>query len=233
MKPTIGVIPLWDEKRDSIWMVPGYMEGIQKAGGIPMILPFTSDKASLSRLVEICDGFLFTGGQDINPDLYGKEKSHFCGPVCSMRDDLEKKVFELAVKRDKPVFGICRGIQFMNVYYGGTLYQDLEEEYNCKVEHHMEPPYDRYCHAVDILSGTPLEKWLKCSRLKVNSYHHQAVDRLAQELLPMAISEDGLIEAVFMPEAKFIVGVQWHPEFMYKKDAASKRLFQVFVEACM
>lgn len=233
MRPTIGVIPLWDESKDSIWMVPGYMEGILQAGGVPVILPFTSDKDTLKQAANICDGFLFTGGQDVNPNLYEEEKSLFCGPVCDMRDDMEKKIFDMARKDDKPVFGICRGIQFINVFYGGTLYQDLETDYTCEVEHHMEPPYDEYCHSVDILSGTPLEKWLGCSHLKVNSYHHQAVDRLAAELLPMAVSEDGLIEAVFHPEAKFIVGVQWHPEFMYKEDEASKRLFQVFVEACM
>lgn len=232
MRPLIGVIPLWDEKKNSIWMVPGYMDGIEAAGGTPVILPFAKERDSLLQLVGLCDGFLFTGGQDVDPGLYGQERREKCGVPCTLRDELEREVFLHARRADKPMFGICRGIQVFNVLCGGTLYQDLPSEYPCKVEHHMEPPYDRVCHMVEIFPGTPLAKWLGCKRMGVNSYHHQAVRKLAPELEPMAVSEDGLTEAVWLPEARFAAAVQWHPELNFQKEFDSRRLFEVFVKAC-
>lgn len=232
MRPLIGVIPLWDETRDSIWMVPGYMDGIETAGGIPVILPFAKERESLLQLVNLCDGFLFTGGHDVDPGLYGQRRREKCGVSCALRDELEQEIFSHARRGDKPMFGICRGIQLFNVLCGGTLYQDLPSEYPCKVEHHMAPPYDRVSHMVEILPGTPLAKWLGCKRMGVNSYHHQAVRDLAPELEPMAVSEDGLTEAVWIPGARFAAAVQWHPEFNFQKNFDSRRLFEVFVEAC-
>lgn len=233
MKPVIGVIPLFDEDKDSIWMVPGYMEGIRTAGGLPVILPLKAEKEEVLQVCDMCDGFLFTGGHDVDPALYGAEKSDKCGLPNHDRDILEKRVFAYALEKDKPVFGICRGIQLINALCGGTLYQDLPSEYagTKEIEHHMSPPYDVPCHEVTIIENTPLSQLLNKSTLKVNSYHHQAVKKLAPALKPMAVSEDGLVEAVYMPGKKFIQAVQWHPEFIYQKDKDAVRLFESFVNA--
>lgn len=235
MKPVIGVIPLFDDEKDSIWMVPGYMEGIRMAGGLPIILPLKAQEDEIGQIVRMCNGFLFTGGHDVDPALYGAPKSERCGPANHDRDVLEQRIFEHALKTDKPVFGICRGIQLINVLCGGTLYQDLPAEYKGTkvVEHHMQPPYDVPCHQVEIVKGTPLESTLNKLTLRVNSYHHQAIKELSKNLKPMAISEDGLVEAVYMPGKKFIQAVQWHPEFIYLVDEDACKLFKAFVDACV
>lgn len=237
-KPVIGVIPLFDEEKDSIWMVPGYMEGIREAGGIPVILPLTGDEADFLQLDEGIDGYLFTGGHDVSPEIYGAEKSPLCGALCPEREQIEKYYYDRAVAFNKPVFGICRGIQLINALEGGTLYQDLPAEYagtnsdGEKTEHHMSAPYDRTIHKVTLVKDSPLFALLGCEELPVNSYHHQAVKELAPGLKSMAVSEDGLIEAIYRPDRKFIWAVQWHPEFIYKKDETCAMLFRKFVEAC-
>lgn len=232
MRPVIGVVPLFDEEKDSVWMVPGYLSGIEEAGGLPLILPFTAKEEEVEEAAALCNGFLFTGGHDVAPSVYGQERKQTCGPSCSVRDALEKKLFQTALENNKPVFGICRGIQMINALCGGTLYQDLPTEYACRVEHHMEPPYDRTAHQVEIVPDTPLSGWLRQASIGVNSYHHQAVKQLGSGLKPMAFSEDGLVEAVYMPEQKFVAAVQWHPEFSYQKEESSRILFGKFVEAC-
>ncbi len=234
MRPVIGVIPLFDEEKDSIWMVPGYMDGIRSAGGLPLILPLKADEEMVAQVCGLCGGFLFTGGHDVDPALYGEEKGPFCGPQNGDRDVLEKAVFAYALEKDLPIFGICRGIQLINALCGGTLYQDIPREYEAeeKVEHHMKPPYDLPCHRVEILPDTPLFHLLGRGELAVNSYHHQAVKELAPSLRPMAVSEDGLTEALYMPGKRFIQAVQWHPEFCFRTDEAARKLFESFVEAC-
>ncbi len=229
-KPVIGVIPLYDETKESIWMLPGYLEGLQTAGAIPVVLPLTAAKEDYVRLDEQIDGYLFTGGHDISPELYGEEKKKTCGSPCGMRDELEPYLYRMALTEDKPVLGICRGIQLINVLEGGTLYQDLPTEYETDVEHHMEPPYDRTVHSVDIISESPLYDLLGKSHMDVNSYHHQAVKTPGNGLKVMAVSEDGLVEAVYRPDKKFVWGVQWHPEFIYKRNDDARKILRKFVE---
>lgn len=233
-KPMIGIIPLFDSEKDSLWMVPGYMDMICEAGGIPFMLPLRADENAVDQLYEICDGILFTGGHDVSPVLYNEKISEKCGEVCQKRDILEKYLFEKCYRDDKPVFGICRGIQFINVMMGGTLYQDLPSEYKrSAIEHHMEPPYERVCHEVSIVPETPLSRLLQTEHTGVNSYHHQAIKQLGKGLQAMAYSEDGLTEAVQVEEKSFIWAVQWHPEFNYKIDNTSQKIVKAFVEACM
>ena len=118
-KPVIGVAPLWDKQKDSLWILPGYMDGIVQAGGLPLMLPLTADEAALRQLVRLCSGFLFTGGQDVSPGLYGADASPHCGEICETRDAMEKILFSIAVmEQNKPVLGICRGIQIINVLFG-------------------------------------------------------------------------------------------------------------------
>lgn len=230
-RPIIGVMPLIDYERSSYWLVPGYMQGIIEAGGIPVMLPLTDDIQILNQISEKCGGFLFTGGQDVSPELYGEEPLPQCGESSSERDSMEKIILNRAIKLDKPVLGICRGIQLINAVLGGTLYQDLPSQMNSDLEHHQKPPYDKPIHNVAIIKSTPLHALLETDILAVNSYHHQAVKDLSDNLLPMAKATDGVIEALYMPNKKFIWGIQWHPEFSHSSDSASKKIFLKFVNA--
>ncbi len=230
-KPLIGIVPLVDSEKDSFWMLPGYMEGTALAGGLPVMLPLTDDAEDLAQLAETCDGFLFSGGHDVSPAVYREEVTERCGETCPARDGMETALLRLALERDMPVLGICRGIQLINAILGGTLYQDLPTERPSDICHRQKPPYDRPVHQVSLVPDTPLRKLLDREKLPVNSCHHQAVKALSPELRPMAYSEDGLVEAVWLPGRRYVWAVQWHPEFCYRNDE-SRRIFESFISAC-
>lgn len=232
MRPVIGLIPLYDDEKESYWMLPGYMNVLETCGALPLMLPLTTDEEALKQAFALCDGLLLTGGHDVGPYVYHSEASKECGIPCKKRDDMEGILLHLALKEDKPVFGICRGIQFMNAFLGGDLYQDLPTEYHSKVEHHMVPPYDVAVHKIDVLEGTMLADILGSGIHGVNSYHHQAVKTPADCVDVMAVSEDGLVEAISVKNQTFAVGVQWHPEFSYQVDEESVKLVRAFVDAC-
>ena len=175
---------------------------------------------------------MLTGGHDIDPALYHEDKSSKCGEINHIRDHMDLYLLKRAIELDKSVLGICRGVQLMNVYYGGTLYQDLPSEHKSNTEHHMHSPYDRAVHEVSISDKSLLETILGKDKIQVNSYHHQAIKALGAELKIAAISEDNLIEAVFSDKHKFLLGVQWHPEFLYDVDENSKRIVKAFVQSC-
>jgi len=136
-----------------------------------------------------------------------------------------------AISANKPVLGICRGIQFINAALGGTMYQDLSLQHPSDIEHHQSPPYDVPIHDVMIAKSSPLYSCLETEKLSVNSYHHQAVKMLADGLKIMAKASDGIIEAVYMPGHRFLWAVQWHPEFSWKTDENSRKIFKAFIEA--
>lgn len=230
-KPVIGVTPLYDRARDSYWMLPGYFLALEQAGAVPVMLPLTESEKTLQRAVQALDGFLMTGGPDVDPAYYGEETKPGCGEICPERDAMEMTLLGLLWDADKPVFGICRGLQMINVQRGGTLYQDIPTERPSDVGHRMEAPYDRTVHTVSILPDSPLYRLFGAETVGVNSSHHQAVKMLAPGLLPMAVSPDGLIEAIFSPEKRFYWAVQWHPERLWIKDESSRRLFAAFVNA--
>ena len=230
-KPVIGVTPLFDRARDSYWMLPGYFQALEQAGAAPVMLPLTDDEAALSRLVDRLDGFLIAGGQDVSPSVYGEEQKPTCAETCPERDAMEGVLLRLLWDADKPVFGICRGLQILNAHLGGTLYQDLITEHPSDTNHRMAAPYDRAEHLVSLIKDAPLYPLLGAEEIGVNSCHHQAIKTLAPCLQPMAIAPDGLAEAVYAPDKRFVWAVQWHPEFFFKKDENSRKLFAAFVNA--
>lgn len=232
MKKIIGLIPLYDDERDSYWMLPGYMRMLEFFGAVPVMLPLSEDKEELEECIALCDGFLLTGGHDVDPMVYGKRKESYCGKVCELRDRMECYLVDAAMKKDIPVLGICRGLQLINAHLGGDLYQDISLEYGTTVKHHMEPPYNRAVHRIKVLPDTLLADIMGEGYHEVNSYHHQAVRKRAESVDVMAFSEDGLIEAVSVKDKRFIVGVQWHPEFAYKSSEDSRLLIQAFVDVC-
>ncbi len=229
-KKMIAVVPLWDDEKESIWMLPNYLDGIRESGGIPVILPLHSRPEDALQILELCQGLLMTGGHDVDPAMYGQEKKPTCGKLCPARDALEQALYRRAVTDNKAVLGICRGLQSINVLEGGTLYQDLPTEAPGQVEHHAQPPYDQVAHTVRLESG--LKELLGLEELGVNSYHHQGIDRLGPELESMAFSEDGLIEAIRHKKKRFVWATQWHPEFRFWVDENSRKIFQAFLDAC-
>jgi len=229
-QPVIGVIPLWDDEKDSIWMLPGYMQGLEEAGAVPVILNLTVSETALKKSAFSFDGFLFTGGHDVNPKLYGQENKG-CEEICDIRDQMEAYIFREAVlNQKKPALGICRGIQLFNVLLGGSLYQDIPSELPGSIKHTKGPPYDVPAHSVKLLPESPLRKLTGKENIEVNSYHHQGINKLAKGLEVMALTDDGLVEAVYMPDHTYVWAVQWHPEFSLK-DENSKKIFSSFVES--
>ena len=230
-KCVIGVVPLVDYEKQSWWMLPGYMEGILEAGGLPLMLPLTGDREVIRQIADQCDGFLLTGGQDVSPELYGEKRLPQCGECSPERDRMEKMLLEEALHKNIPVLGICRGIQFLNAALGGTLYQDLPSQRGTGMTHCQKPPYDVPVHEVEIKEGTPLYDLLGCRSLAVNSYHHQAVETPAPGFVVSARGPKGIIEAMERPGSRFWVAVQWHPEMTLGKDEFSIRIFEAFLRA--
>lgn len=228
-KPIIGIMPLFDMEKDSIWMLPDYMNAVLECGGIPVIFPITSDEKVIKELSNKASGFIFTGGPDVDPSLYNQEKLEWCGSICACRDTLEMKVLKEATKLDKPILGICRGFQIINVFFGGTLYQDLPSENPSYVNHRMDSPNNRYEHSVNIEENT-ITYSIFGKETMVNSCHHQGVKKLGDTLKAVAWANDGLIEAFERPGTKFTLCVQWHPERLYLIDDKQKLLFKKLVE---
>ncbi len=233
MKPLIGLLPLIDYQKKSYWMLPGYMQGIEAAGGIPVMLPLTDCTEDINTFTHMCDGFLFTGGQDVSPEIYNEKKIEKCGECSYARDKMELMLLNELLSIDKPVLGICRGIQFINAALGGTLYQDIPSQTASDINHHQKPPYDIPVHKVILKKESPIHNLLKKDILSVNSYHHQAIKNLAPPLKVMATATDGIIEGVYLPEKKFLWAIQWHPELSYKTDEDSAKIFAEFVKACI
>lgn len=230
-KPIIGICPLWDEEKNSYWMLPGYMDAVLASGGVPIMLPFAEEDACIEELAEMCDGFVFTGGQDVSPEIYGETVKFDNVGCCKKRDALELALLEKALQQDKSILGVCRGVQFINAALGGTLYQDLPREISSPLEHHQTPPYDVPIHTVELTPGTPLYTLSGKEEIAVNSYHHQAIKTLSPKLACMATASDGIMEAVYMLGKKFVFAVQWHPEFLYAVDETSRKIFRAFIES--
>lgn len=226
-KPLIGLIALVDEGRESLWMLPGYMEGIARAGGLGVMLPLTDKDEDIDRILECFDGFLFTGGHDLDPSMYGQKKQEVCAETCPARDAMESKLLRKALDADKSVLGICRGLQLMNVVLGGTLYQDIPTQFPSSVNHRMKAPYGRAEHQIRVNPELPFGE-LPLT-LGVNSCHHQGIRDLAPALKVWAEAPDGLVEAVYLPGKRYARAVQWHPEFFSAEDALSREIFRSFV----
>ena len=231
-KPRIAVIPQIYPGSDNIVTRPGYMTEILAAGGLPMLLPPTEDIEDLKALLSSVDGLLMTGGQDLEPALYGEATLPSCGMTQPWRDRMEMLALEVALELDLPVFCICRGFQTLNVYLGGSLYQDIPSQKDFSIIHSMPQPTNRIWHQVSVKEGTPLYDLWQEPVVGVNSCHHQGVKRLGEGLAVMAEAPDGIIESFYMPDKRFVWGVQWHPELFYGADPHHRALFEAFVAAC-
>ena len=230
-KPIIGVTPLWDDEKNSIWMLPDYLDGLREAGAVPVIFSLDMEESDIRQMYAYCDGLLFTGGHDSDPALYGQEMKPTCGDLCLRRDTLESSLFRLGFAGRKPMLGICRGAQLFNILLGGTLYQDLPTEHPSEVPHRMTAPYDRAVHPVSVVEGSMLQQITGCSEIGVNSFHHQGIRELAPAQQAEAFAPDGIVEALSCPDHPFLLAVQWHPEYL-QSHPSSRAMFRAFVESC-
>lgn len=224
MKPLIGISSgkILLEKGYFYHLKELYCEKIRLSGGIPVILPYLPEDAKevLSRL----DGLMLSGGEDVDPASYGEKAIEACGSFHPEYDEAEVSFLKAAEELNMPVFCICRGMQMLNVYYGGTLYQDIEACLGISNKVHAPGNYDEL-HSAEAAEGTRLASVLNSGVIEVNSNHHQCIKDTA--LTVSAKDSEGIIEAVELPGERFVLGVQWHPEWM--KDM---RLFEAFVKAC-
>lgn len=203
-----------------------YMESLARAGaGMRWVELNDPEQAVQDALT--CDGLLLPGGGDMDPKFYGQERIPACGEPNLLRDAAEPLLLRAFLAADKPVLGICRGIQVMNAVLGGDLYQDIKP-----FEHLPHNDHWAKVHTVTVRRGTLLSRILGQDTVLVNSQHHQAVDRVAPGFTLAALSEDGIVEAIEKPDAGFCLGVQWHPEWLSDADPAMQGLFDAFVNAC-
>lgn len=203
-----------------------YMESLARAGaGMRWVELNDPEQAVQDALT--CDGLLLPGGGDMDPKFYGQARIPACGEPNLLRDAAEPLLLRAFLAADKPVLGICRGIQVMNAVLGGDLYQDIKP-----FEHLPHNGHWAKVHTVTVRRGTLLSRILGQDTVLVNSQHHQAVDQVAPGFTLAALSEDGIVEAIEKPDARFCLGVQWHPEWLSDADPAMQGLFDAFVNAC-
>lgn len=211
-------------------LASGYVESLQRVKHKNLsvcIVPFASAK-QLNALLEHTSGIILSGGYDVNPTLYNEKAHKKLGALCKKRDEFELNLIKEALRREICIFGICRGLQLLNVYFGGTLYQDLKS-FGFK-EHTQKKSAQKSSHSVNISKNSFLSRFLP-EKIKVNSFHHQAIKELGKGLKAVAHSKEGIVEAVeYEKSRRLVFGVQWHPEAM--RNAHSKALFAAFVKEC-
>ena len=227
-KPIIGLTPQIDYETGEYKINAPYTDCLLRAGAIPFLFPFTEDQNELSRLLDLCDGILLTGGHDLAPSYYGEEKQEYCNTPIPERDALEMRLIPMAIERHKPILAICRGIQALNVACGGTLYQDIHAQ-GATDKSHRQPDTPE-AHKVTCLDGTLAADIFGTDPIMVNTLHHQAVRALGKGLRVAAVSDDGLVEAVDMPDRQFVLGIQWHPEMLAAQNPHQMAVFQRFIE---
>ncbi len=203
-----------------------YVDSFIRAGAAPIIVPVTDNEAVIANILQTVDGVVLTGGEDVDPARYGQERDECTEHVCPLRDAYDALLFQKAQAHGLPVMGICRGMQLINVVMGGTLCQHLDG-------HIQENPRHETSHEVTVKEESMLVQALGRHSF-VNSFHHQAIDRLAAGLHISALSPDGVIEAVesVRGDSPLILAVQWHPEELSGQHDAMNRLFKIFVEYC-
>lgn len=229
MRPLIGITCSFEEERRRYCLGEAYVQAVEEAGGLPLPVPYTGAAGALPWL-ELIDGLILSGGGDVDPFYFGEEPLPGCGEVDPRRDAFELELARGALRRRLPILGICRGLQVLNIAAGGDIYQDIYRQVPGCLKHRQDAPRWAATHGVEVREGTRLARLLGTGSLRVNSFHHQAVRRVAPGLVVAACAPDGLIEALEGAGPDFVLGVQWHPETMWEKDRRFLALFVALVE---
>jgi putative glutamine amidotransferase len=238
MKPVIGVTPDFNagDRKDmggsepTYFLRARYIRAIEELGGIPLILPLVAAPASRRRLLDGIDGLLITGsGPDLPPRLYGERQRYRFPLVSERRADFELELVHQARTRDLPLLGICGGMQTVNVACGGSLFQDIPSQVRHAMDHRQQTKAIHVSHAVSVVPNSLLRTIVKRATIMVNSSHHQSVKTVAPSLVASAVAQDGIVEAIEAPAQRFLLAVQWHPEFLFERLAVHKRLFEALL----
>jgi putative glutamine amidotransferase len=242
-RPVIGVAPQTQMPKPGelplCWIMGArYIDVLRSAGAIPWIVPLIPhDKLTLDEIFSRLDGVFLTGGADVDPGSYSEPKLHVCGYTDPARDAIEIMLLNHAKEMKKPVLAVCRGIQILNVCYGGTLYQDIPSQVPAAIKHDYFPKADNtpkrdfLSHEITVTSDSRLRSILVDGVVPVNSMHHQAIKDLAPGLRPNAYAPDGIIEGVEGTNGQYLMAVQWHPEELVDSQPGMKRLFSSFIDA--
>ena len=228
MKSKIGiVICSLEHQKQSV--SDAYIQAIRAAGGLPLILPLVKSKTIIEEYVDLCDGFLFCGGGDVTPLLFGQEPTQGLGTTDISLDLFQIRLMKSILETDKPILAICRGMQILNIACGGTVFQDLHSQ-DFEPINHMQTSLSRkdVSHKVFFSEKSRVGKLLG-SFAFTNSFHHQAIDRLGKDLIVSGKTGDDVIEAIEMPSHSYVVGVQWHPECMLDRSSNMKLLFHALI----
>lgn len=234
-RPLIGITSsLIKNKSGSLMCQAGqaYINAVQNAGGIPLILPVGMDARSRADILPRLDGILFSGGGDIDPQRFnGKPHAKIQG-ISPERDEMEFSLLATALDAGKPLLAICRGIQVLNVALGGDLFTHIQDQWTPSLKHDWYPkfPRDKIAHTVRLTRGSKLHDIFGEDEIQVNSLHHQGIARVGKRLKTTAVAPDGLVEGVEVQDAAFALGVQWHPECL-PHDDGMQALFRAFITA--
>lgn len=240
MKPVIGVTPDFNagDRTDmggsepTYFLRARYIRAIEELGGIPLILPLVAGPAGRRRLLDTVDGLLLTGsGPDLPPRLYGERQRYAFPLVSERRANFELELVHQARRRDLPLLGICGGMQTVNVACGGSLFQDIPSQVRSALDHRQKAKASQVSHPVTVTPNTLLRKILDKAKVMVNSSHHQSVKTVAPSLVASAMAPDGIVEAIESPAHRFLLAIQWHPEFLFERHAPHRRLFEALLRA--
>lgn len=236
MKPIIGISgtqllsPTSEFEGTLVAYTPQYyIDVVQDVGATPVMLPVgTTEDAK--NLVAVIDALILTGGHDVDPELYGEEPHRNLTVTFPKRDAFDLALYAAAIEKGIPVLGVCRGLQVINVYHGGSLYQDLPTQYDAELLLHVQQaPFETAVHSISIESDSRLFDALG-AHARVNTLHHQAIKQLGNDLRAVAHSQDGLVEAIESADPSIdMIALQWHPEILATIDAANKSLFEDLV----
>lgn len=240
MKPLIGITPDFNAgdrratqgREPTYFLRARYLQAIEDAGGLPLILPLTATPSGLRSLLTRLHGLVLTGsGPDLPPGLYGERQRYDYPLMSRQRADFETGLARLVQRAGVPTLGLCGGMQSLNVGLGGTLYQDIPSQLSLSLRHRQSAAAEKPSHWVEVRPESLLQRILGRGRIRVNSSHHQSVKRVAPSLTVSAVAPDGVIEAIESRRHPFLLGVQWHPEFLYRHDGMARRIFASFVKA--
>lgn len=226
-----------DEPGGKFYLARDYSEAVFAAGGAPFHIPLIPDQEYVLEIADQMDGLLLPGSDsDVEPNRYGDSLRHpKLGKVIPEKDETDLLLLDAAEKRGVPVLAICFGLQILNVFRGGSLYQDIESYFPQSLKHRQGEPRSARTHAVEITGNTTLSETLGVGvdTIDVNSHHHQSIKLIGRDLRLSAVAPDGIIEAVEDTRpGRFVLGVQWHPEVDWQNDPYSQRIFQRFILEC-
>ncbi len=237
MRPLIG-IPCHagvrtDTERPIYYNNRSYIHAVERAGGVPILIPILHDLSGLQALLPRLDGLLLSGGIDVHPHHYQEEPHPLLGETNPELDTLEIALAKWALAEDVPTLGICRGMQVLNVAFGGNLYQDLGDQYPGSLKHpNWDQPRNTLVHRVRIEPGSRMEEILGAREVHVNSLHHQAAKNPGDGIQISGRADDGVAELLEVPEHRFMLAAQCHPEEIYTDEPVWARLFNAFIDAC-